>query len=457
MQVKENVWLHSKYQPWEKGLINYFVETGRWDKIIWTSPENSDKTYVDYSNMTTIPGYTYNAIPIDLYNKIYPYLYQFSDMYSRTSADGSQNMYDGKNIHDYADLFNMLVNFYYNALVKNKIDLIILFAAPHVGRDLILYLLAKEMGLKTLILEQSLFSNRFFHYFDHSDFGTFATSKVIADVNPVAIEKSFKKNLPYMKDILKSMKEKPSLAKRLRDFRSGPEVRLLHDLRNKYKRAFSSLHYYNSKVFSKNQVEIQDDSFDLDKPFVYFPLHLQPEKTTSSWGGKYNDQALAIEHLSQYLPEGWWIYVKENPKQATYFMRGPWFYKRLKGLKNVKVVPSQTDTYSLLDKCKFVATITGTVGWEAITGGKKVVVFGWGTWYRTLPGCFMFDENFDINAVLDYVVDHNTIEEKIALIQAKMGTGIIYKGAYKALVDGFSEEENFKHVTDSFEKILGYK
>ena len=457
MRNSENIWFHSKYQPWEKTLIDDFKEKGYWGTVVWTSTENVDKTYVDYNNMTNITGYSYQKVPLDIYNQIYPHIYQFSDMYSRTSSEGSHRTYDGKNIHDYADIFNMQINYFYNQLLKNKIDVVLIFAAPHVGRDLILYLVAKAMGIKTLLLEQSLFSNRFFHYFDQLDYGTFATSKTLTDYKAVTIEQTFKKDLPYMKDILKQMDEKQSVAKLIRNIQSGEEMQFLRNFRNKSKRAFSSLYYFNSKLFKANAKNIEDSTFDLGKKFVYFPLHLQPEKTTSSWGGKYNDQALAIEHLSQCLPDDWHIYVKENPKQDTYFMRGRWFYERLKGVRNLKVVPANTNTYTLLDKCQFVATITGTVGWEAITGGKKVVVFGWGTWYKNLPGCFVFDENFDVNKVLEYQVNHSEIEEKISQMQTKMGTGVIYKGSYKTMVENFSEEENIKNIIDSFEKMLDYK
>ena len=41
------------------------------------------------------------------------------------------------------------------------------------------------------------------------------------------------------------------------------------------------------------------------------------------------------------------------------------------------------------------ATITGTVGWEAITGGKPVIIFG-RAWYKTLTGVYTFSPELDL-------------------------------------------------------------
>jgi hypothetical protein len=119
-------------------------------------------------------------------------------------------------------------------------------------------------------------------------------------------------------------------------------------------------------------------------PFVYFPLHLQPEATTSPMGGVYVDQFLAIETLSRSLPSGWSIAVKENPAQR-YAKRDYGFYEQLAQTPNVHLVRRDTSTFDLIERCQAVATITGTAGWEALFKGKPALVFG-RAFYRGAPG-----------------------------------------------------------------------
>ena len=97
--------------------------------------------------------------------------------------------------------------------------------------------------------------------------------------------------------------------------------------------------------------------------------------STSSLGGKYCDQALLIEDLARDLPDAWKIFVKENPRQGAY-ARGPMFFHRLNRIPNLEIMPSNADTHALSNNAQFVASVAGTVGWEAIRQGTPAMVFG---------------------------------------------------------------------------------
>lgn len=446
-----NVWFNSKYLYWELPVINYFKNTGQWKNVIWTSPENSDTTFVDYSCMCDVK-YNYHPIPSEFYDKIYKHLYVFCDMYSRNSCDGSQNFYDGKNIHDYLNIFNILVQYYYEKLLTNEINLVIFTASPHNGSSFLQYLIAKELNINVLILEQSIFPNKFYCITDHFDYGDFSTSKKTNEYfAEYTLKRQFKKDLSYMKGFLpKDLKKSKKPLKKLSQAFSKYSL-LIRQLKKGNKIANLNEFILNSN-YAKNLNKSIDYTIDLNKKFVYFPLHLQPEKTTSAYGGIFADQLLAVERLRQIIPEDWFIYVKENPKQKA-FMRGRWFFERLKAIPNTKLVPMEMDTYALIERSEFVSTISGTVGWEAISGGKNVLVFGWGVWYKKFPGVFTYNSNLKIEEILSYTINHQELEEEVRNHFRILNDGVIYKG-YEVNVENFDKQKNIETVINSLSKFF---
>lgn len=132
-------------------------------------------------------------------------------------------------------------------------------------------------------------------------------------------------------------------------------------------------------------------------PFVYFPLHYQPELSTLPLGGVYHQQILVAETIAAALPDGWELYVKEHPAQWWTRMREryssvryPGYYERLARIPGVRIIPFDTNTFELIDRARAVATVTGTAGWESLLRGKCPLVFGV-SWYRDCPGVFKVD------------------------------------------------------------------
>lgn len=126
------------------------------------------------------------------------------------------------------------------------------------------------------------------------------------------------------------------------------------------------------------------------EPYVYFPLHLQPEATTVPLGGLYWDQLNVVRLLSSCLPPGWKLAVKEHPQMFRYNRRWPRarslrFYEDLVEQPNVVLLDMTTKSGKAIENAQAVATITGTVGWEALNLGKPVLAFG-APWYHSFPG-----------------------------------------------------------------------
>ena len=155
------------------------------------------------------------------------------------------------------------------------------------------------------------------------------------------------------------------------------------------------------------------------------------------------DQALAIEHLSMLLPDNCAIYVKENPKQR-HFMRDPLFFHRLNRIPSVQIVPSMTCTYQLTDNSRFVATVTGTAGWEAICRGRNVVAFGH-PWYASFPGVFPYHPDLSYDELVSHQVSHDLLQKATGHFLNQIPDGIVYE-RYKPLVPDFDQQKNISMV-----------
>ncbi len=143
----------------------------------------------------------------------------------------------------------------------------------------------------------------------------------------------------------------------------------------------------------RKEYEAQEKPTDFGRPFIYFPLQKQPERTTSPQGDMFVDQLLALEIVSGALLPGQVIYVKEHPLQWLHFgvrfssSRYRGYYARIARIKNVVLVPLATDSYRLINESTAVSAVTGSAGFEAVLRGKPAVVFG-KVWYENCPGIF---------------------------------------------------------------------
>ena len=157
---------------------------------------------------------------------------------------------------------------------------------------------------------------------------------------------------------------------------------------------------------------------DLNKPFVYVPLHYQPEASTNPMGGCFRNQSLMIQILNANLPDDVLIYVKEHPRKGGWLQRSVDFYKELLSLKKVRFVPSNFKTFELREHCSVVATVTGTAGFEALFLKKPVFLFGH-RFYQYANGVFRINSSDDCKKATKAIFeDRQTpkpIESKIYL------------------------------------------
>ena len=131
-----------------------------------------------------------------------------------------------------------------------------------------------------------------------------------------------------------------------------------------------SIHLYRLRHFYESHTVDPD----LGANYVYYPLQFQPERTSIPLGLTFGDQLLALNMLAESLPPGWYVYVKEHPRQFTdnplkaRLGRSRRFYETLVSmdLGKVRLVSISTPSDALIRNSRLVATVAGTAGWEAV-------------------------------------------------------------------------------------------
>lgn len=139
----------------------------------------------------------------------------------------------------------------------------------------------------------------------------------------------------------------------------------------------------NKRYYHKISVPI-----NFGKKYILFALHLEPEATITGMT-EMESQLVAINMLSQCLPKGWNLYVKEHPHQ--YWGNTDWgydaflygtpiyktrrFYQEINKLENVSIINIDANIDILMEKAVAIATMSGTIASEAIEEKKPVILF----------------------------------------------------------------------------------
>jgi hypothetical protein len=109
------------------------------------------------------------------------------------------------------------------------------------------------------------------------------------------------------------------------------------------------------------------------QPFVYFPMHKEPEESFLLRSPEYFSQHATIASLSRAMPAGVLLAVKENSYAIARRPRD--FYKQIASLKNVVLLDVNESGLECVRRATAIATITGSAGIEGAGMGKPVVLF----------------------------------------------------------------------------------
>lgn len=394
-------------------------------------------------------------MPNHYYDEATSYLYFFINIANRWKPSTETSDY----VHD----FNLLLQIWYQIYTANDAELLLIGNAPHGPVPYMAYVVAKIMNLKVIITEQNYFAiDRFmcFSSLERIGYDYLHCDLNLPNENTIPLG-GFGKTPFYMA---------PNTPKQLLysgRFRISAAIIALLKWKNiKYqiskngklffyrvgeKLGYRAIEKYLAKRFDTHRNDFCQP-FDKEKKYVYFPLHLQPEMTTDTLGGVYEDQLLALERLSKLLPDDWKIFVKENPKQ-TYYKRSKRFFARLSCIDKVMLVSPRTSTFDLIKDAQFIATVTGSAGWEAITAGKKVLCFGY-AWYRSLAGAIVYSENLTIDDICSYQFSDTEFKQSYDTFSKSMFPGIVAGSDFYDFNPEFSIKDNNDKVFLSLKQAI---
>lgn len=137
---------------------------------------------------------------------------------------------------------------------------------------------------------------------------------------------------------------------------------LRHDFLNKIFWKWQRRVFFNFK-FSK-----------LNNDYFLYPLHFEPEVAIQYYGQVYLNQIELIRNISNALPLGSKLVIKEHPR--SYGFRSNKYYKKIKEINRVVLLKSDISMFEAIKKCKGVFTISGSAGLNAVIQKKPCWVFG---------------------------------------------------------------------------------
>lgn len=237
----------------------------------------------------------------------------------------------------------------------------------------------------------------------------------------------------YMKGNFPSYHKKKNVPIELSQFSFWEHIR----------RKKQAMHY---KKQLKNYYNSLAKEPDLDKKFVFFPLHYQPEMTTNPAGDIFADQMLCLDVLLKNLPNDYVIYVKEHKSQFYAHTEGHTgrfkeLYDDIIKLPRTQMIPLDTDVFQLIDHATAVATVTGTVGWESIAKGKPVIIFGL-AWYEDYKGVLKICDSNSAAQIKSFIENYKFDENSLMAYLRALSNNSERAYYFRTLKEKMKQEES---------------
>ena len=177
------------------------------------------------------------------------------------------------------------------------------------------------------------------------------------------------------------------------------------------------------------------------KPFIYFPLQSEPERSTLISAPLFTNQIEVITNIAKSLPNGYNLYVKEHPLMLIRGWRPISYYKQIMSLPNVTLIHHSVKTDYIMKRSSLIISISGTSALEA--------------GYYNKPSITLSDQDF---SYLPFVYKLKTLQDLPDAIKTslKKKVNISDLNNYLNLIESNSFEINLLDLSTDFDNIFHY-
>ena len=469
--------IYSSFSNERQVIVDYLYENHNWEPVLffgdknvhnWINDKYPKSIFADNMEIRQAKfDYSKIGAPVPIDAKLISNLSEFESNFFNTLEDTNNFNYSYFERRSY---YYEILKYWNSVIQRLKPDLFILLNSPHTATCYSLYLLCKyHYSINVLFLEPYPLFNMKYHYMGislekshsvimklyNSGEELYPSKEVLNYLNEVRSIHGKTDNI--INSIWDGIKKNSSLFRFKHFFKllihtliTGSGLRKAHVAWKKNKlpyylpsSRFNNLEYFlfverlrnkNKKLLKYyNPLCVEPD---LNKKYIYFPASYQPEALTEVNAGVYHNLFLVLDILSYVLPKDWVIYYKENP---VIFDRAPWikgalrrdkyYFQKIDSYQNIKMISATYNTFKLIDSAQAVATVSGTVAWEAVLRGKPAISFG-SAWYMGCKSIFWIKTLKEAEEAMKkievgFVPDQQDIERYAASVEAATVKGMI--------------------------------